>query len=269
MEQDIASGGRQPAFFIPHGGGPCFFMDDPRADWAPMADFLRSILPSLPERPKALLIISGHWEEPRFTVHAGKHPELLFDYYGFPPHTYQLRWDAPGAPELAARIKALLDDAGIETGVEKQRGWDHGVFVPMKVALPDADIPTVQLSLKAGLDPADHIAVGQALAPLRDEGVLIIGSGMSFHNMRARDGSGLALSHRFDDWLTDAVTGDPDHRAALLAGWEDGDAARFAHPREEHLLPLMVAAGAAGDDEAAQVFNGEVIGWAVSGYRFG
>lgn len=273
MSTETTNHFRQPSLYIPHGGGPCFFMEEGRdlpAMWKPMGDYLATIIASLPERPKALLIISGHWEESDFTVHAGEKPDLYYDYYGFPEHTYHLRWDAPGAPDLALRVKTLLEGAGIKTGVETERGWDHGVFIPMMVTLPSADIPTVQLSLRADLDPAAHVAMGKALEPLRDEGVLIIGSGMSFHNMRVRDGSGVEQAREFDAWLTDAVSdADPDQRNARLADWENGPYARFAHPREEHLIPLMVAAGAAGQDRGARVFYDEVIGWAVSGYRFG
>lgn len=265
-----AASARQPVLYIPHGGGPCFFMDDPEGMWTSMEDFLRSIRSSLPQTPKAVLVVSGHWEEPRFTVHAGEKPGLFYDYYNFPEHTYRLRWDAPGAPDVARRALALLEDAGIGAGIETDRGWDHGVFVPMKVAWPEADIPTTQLSLRADLDPAAHVLAGKALQPLRDEGVLIVGSGMSFHNMRAREGSGMARARQFDDWLTDAVTSaDTARRDRLLTHWADGTEAHYAHPREEHLIPLMVAAGAAGADKGMRVYNGDVIGWRVSGYRFG
>jgi aromatic ring-opening dioxygenase catalytic subunit (LigB family) len=264
---------RQPTFYIPHGGGPCFFMDDGRGPpdmWAKMAGFLADLIPSLPERPKAILIVSGHWEEPRFTVHDGAQPPLLYDYYGFPEHTYRLRWDAPGAPDIAARAAALLEEAGFDTGHEEARGWDHGVFIPMKVAVPHADIPTAQLSLRAGLDPDQHIAAGRALAPLRDEGVLILGSGMSFHNLRVRGPQVTPYAEAFDAGLTGAVTEpDPARRAERIADWASLPNARLAHPREEHLLPLMVAAGAGGDDPARHVFQDEVLGWTISGYRFG
>jgi 4,5-DOPA dioxygenase extradiol len=264
---------RQPSLFIPHGGGPCFFLNPDGscpAMWQPMRDYLASILPSLPEKPRAILIVSGHWEEADFTVHTGSNPGLLFDYSGFPEHTYHLRWDAPGAPDLALRVKALLEEAGFATQENATRGWDHGVFVPMKVVAPDADIPTMQLSLRADLDPATHIRAGQALASLREEGVLIVGSGMSFHNMRARDGSAQARADTFDDALSAAVT-DPDaeRRRARLAEWASLPEARYAHPREEHLLPLMVALGAGSDDSATHDFRGHVIGWTVSAFRFG
>lgn len=235
-----------------------------------MRDYLASILSSLPEKPKAILIVSGHWEESDFTIHTGAQPELLFDYYGFPDHTYLLEWDAPGAPAVAQRAKALLEEADFTVGENDTRGWDHGVFVPLKVAVPDADIPTVQLSLRKDLDPAAHIRAGQALAPLRDEGVLIVGSGMSFHNMRSLGHDVTAQADRFDDALTAAVTDpDPAQRRARVADWAGLPQARFAHPREEHLIPLMVALGAGGDDAATHDLRDRVIGWTVSAYRFG
>lgn len=262
-----------PSIFLPHGGGPCFFMNlggptDPM--WRPMESYLRDLVASLPERPKTILLVSGHWEEERFTVHTGERPALLFDYYGFPAHTYELRWDTLGAPDVARRAAALLEAAGFPTAEEAERGWDHGVFIPMKVAVPDADIPLVQLSLRHDLDPADHIRAGRALAPLRDEGVLIVGSGMSFHNMRARGPEVTPPADVWDDALTDAVTDpDPAARADRVAHWDSLANARFAHPREEHLLPLMVALGAGGDDPAVRDHRSHVLGWTVSGYRFG
>jgi aromatic ring-opening dioxygenase catalytic subunit (LigB family) len=246
--------------------------DTPSSDpiWHPMQAYLAGLVAGLPERPRAILLVSGHWEAPAFTVHLGARPGLLFDYYGFPPHTYHLRWDAPGAPDVAARAAALLAGAGFATAQERDRGWDHGVFIPMKVAVPAADIPLAQLSLRHDLDPADHIRAGRALAPLRDEGVLIVGSGMSFHNLRARGPEVTAPSAAWDEALADAVTdADPARRAARVAQWEKLPFARFAHPREEHLLPLMVALGAGGDDPAARDHRSVVLGWTVSGYRFG
>jgi 4,5-DOPA dioxygenase extradiol len=264
---------KQPTLFIPHGGGPCFFMNqnapcDPM--WRPMEAYLKTIIADLPERPSAILIVSGHWEEPKFTLQVGKHPALMFDYHGFPAHTYDLRFDAPGAPDIARAAAALLNDAGFATAEDAARGWDHGVFIPLLVALPDADIPIVQLSLRADLDPGSHIAVGRALARLRDRGVLIIGSGMSFHNMGVRGGQATAPADQWDAALTAAITNpDPQARAALLGDWTALPNARFAHPREEHLLPLMVALGAGQDDAAVQAYHDHVLGWAISAYRFG
>jgi aromatic ring-opening dioxygenase catalytic subunit (LigB family) len=262
-----------PTLFVPHGGGPCFFMDPaggpPDPMWQPMQAYLAGLIASLPERPRAILMVSGHWEEAQATVHTGEHPPLLFDYYGFPGHTYRLRWDAPGAPDVALRARALLESAGFPAGEERERGWDHGVFVPMMVAVPGGDIPLAQLSLRQDLDPAAHIAIGRALAPLRDEGVLIIGSGMSFHNLRVRGAAATGPADAWDAALTAAVTDpDPARRAERVADWASLPHARFAHPREEHLLPLMVALGAGGEDAARLDWRGEVLGWAVSGYRF-
>ncbi len=245
---------------------------NPHSDpmWWPMQDYLAGLIDSLPERPKAILLVSGHWEEAAFTVHSGERPGLLFDYYGFPPHTYQLRWDAPGSPELAHRVASLLKDARFAAEEDGERGWDHGVFIPMKVAVPDADIPLVQLSLRHDLDPAAHIAAGRALSALRDEGVLIVGSGMSFHNLRVRGPAATEPSSEWDAALEHAVTDpDPDQRARRVAGWAELPHARFAHPREEHLLPLMVALGAGGDDPANLDHRSEAMGWTVSAYRFG
>lgn len=262
-----------PSLFVPHGGGPCFFLNPgaaPDPMWRPMEAYLAGVIATLPERPRAILMISGHWEEAVPTVHVGERPALLFDYYGFPEHTYRLKWDAAGAPDVARRAAALLGNAGFTTAETDTRGWDHGVFVPMMVAVPDADIPLVQLSLRADLDPAAHIAMGCALAPLRDENVLIVGSGMSFHNMRARGSQVTPVAAEWDAALTAAVTdADPAARAARVAAWRTLPHAAFAHPREEHLLPLMVALGAGGDGPAICDYRDEVIGWVVSGYRFG
>jgi aromatic ring-opening dioxygenase catalytic subunit (LigB family) len=263
-----------PTLYIPHGGGPCFFMDWSPADmWDEMGAYLKRLPADVGDRPKALLIVSAHWEEAEFTVQAKPSPGLLFDYYGFPPHTYELSWPAPGAPDLAARVQQLAAEAGITVRADNQRDFDHGVFIPMLLAWPQADIPTIQLSLKAGLDPAEHLALGRALTPLRDEGVLIIGSGMSYHNLRRlmqRDMNGdmRHASHDFDLWLQKAVQGD---RNALLR-WAEAPNARLCHPREEHLLPLMVAAGAGGDDTARMTYHEDSLGptgAAISAFQFG
>ena len=263
-----------PTLFIPHDGGPCFFIDPhggaPDPMWRPMQAYLAGLLDGLPERPTAILLVSGHWEEAAVTVHVGDGQPLLYDYHGFPEHTYRLRYDAPGAPAVARRAASLLNAAGVATAEEARRGWDHGVFIPLKVVAPAADIPVVQVSLRADLSPADHIAIGRALAPLRDDGVLIVGSGMSFHNLRVRGPAATAPSEEWDAALTAAVTdADPARRAARVAAWESLPHARFAHPREEHLLPLMVALGAGGDDAAICDYRDRVMGWTVSGYRFG
>lgn len=263
---------RLPVVFLPHGGGPWPFVDvgfGDRAELDELASYLRSLSALPPVKPKALLVISAHWEEPVPTVMTGERPPLLYDYYGFPPESYTLTWPAPGEPQLAARVRALLEGAGLSTASDAKRGFDHGTFVPLKLTYPEADIPAVQLSLKRGLDPAEHIAMGRALAPLRDEGVFIVGSGMSYHNLRAFGPAGRAPSAAFDAWLGETIALAPDAREARLAQWSKAPAARQAHPREEHLLPLMVIAGAAGGDPGRTAYNGTLLGLRLSAYHFG
>ncbi len=258
---------RQPSLYIPHGGGPCFFMDDPAGTWTGMETFLKELPGRLPEPPRAILIVSGHWESEGFLFGAHPRPELIFDYYGFPPHTYQLSWPAPGDPALAERAAGLLRAAGYATGTDPDRGIDHGVFVPLKVAFPDADVPVVEMSLDQGLDPMLAWSAGRALRPLRDEGVLILGAGMSFHNLPAyRRPQASEPSIAFDDWLADAIA-EPEGRGERLAGWVNAPAARFAHPREEHLLPLMVAAGAS-KGPGRRVYGEMVMDTMISGFEF-
>lgn len=267
-----ASSPRQPAIFLPHGGGPCFFMDwtwGPADTWEATRHFLESIQPSLPEPPKALLVISGHWEEAAFTAGSATSPQLIYDYSGFPAHTYQLSWSAPGDPTLASHVADLLREAGLPAATNPKRGYDHGVFVPLKVVFPEAQIPVVTLSLDHSLDPALHIAAGHALAALRDQGVLIIASGMSFHNLRGYFQAQTAeRSRAFDAWLTRTVESPAKERNPLLEKWRSAPFAAFSHPREEHLVPLMVAAGAGGDEPGKRVFTDEPMGAQISAYRF-
>ncbi|MDD9708036.1 class III extradiol ring-cleavage dioxygenase [Seohaeicola sp. 4SK31] len=268
---------RQPTLLIPHGGGPCFFMDwNPPDEWDRHRQFLQDLPGTLPERPRALLVISGHWEEPAFTMQTNPAPPLLFDYGGFPPQTYELTWPAPGDPALAERVHDLIRAAGLPAAKDAERGFDHGVFVPLKVAFPEADIPCVQLSVASDLDPGRHIALGQALAPLRDEGVLILGSGNTYHNMGVMMRSlrcgprGDIVGGAFDAWLTEAMTcPDPEDRNRRLTHWSDAPGGRDAHPREEHLIPLHVVAGAAGDDIGRKTLEDHVLGAIESAFRFG
>ena len=262
-----------PVLYIPHGGGPCFFMDwtmGPPDTWHRMAEWLRHVPDLVGATPKAVLVISGHWEEEPVAATSHPSPPLLYDYYGFPEHTYQLKYPAPGSTSLADRVGELLTEAGFAVKKDAARGFDHGVFIPFKLIYPHADIPVVQLSLRAGLDAEDHIRIGRALAPLRGEGVLIVGSGMSFHNLRAFGPAAGPVSDQFDEWLTNAVCApDPQRRDANLAAWTQAPGARLAHPREEHLLPLMVAAGAAGNEQGRKLFQDRVMGVTVSAFGFG
>ena len=264
---------RMPTWFVPHGGGPCFFMEwNPPHAWNRMGDFLKSLAATLPQRPKAILMVSAHWLESSFDLTSAANPELIYDYYGFPRHTYELKYPAPGEPRLAARIADLLGQAGLPSKVNPNRGFDHGMFIPLMLMFPDADIPVVQLSLNSNLDPQVHLQLGQALTTLRDEGVLIVGSGMSFHNMRGYGDPRFGpISDEFDTWLTCAVQAEPEQRRQALIDWAQAPSARMSHPprAEEHLLPLMVVAGAASADKGQRVFSDRVMETTLSAYSFG
>ena len=272
----MADAKKLPAIYLPHGGGPWNVMEDAFGD-GPGHERLRSYLVSLGEaykdRIEAILVISAHWEEPVPTLHFGAKPGMLYDYGGFPDFTYHLSWPAPGSPEVAARARNLLEAAGIPTAKESERGYDHGTFVPMMVAFPEAKIPVAQLSLVEGLDPGRHFEVGRALESLRSEGVLIVGSGMSYHNMRGFFSGGPAVadaSRRFDDWLAEAVAvEDPEERRRSLELWRRAPAAADCHPRSEHLVPLFVVAGAAGGDRGRRDFSSSLIGARISSHVFG
>lgn len=268
-----SSATRLPTMYLPHGAGPCFFMDwTPPDTWQRMGDYLRGLAATLPQRPRGIVLVSAHWLADAFTVTGNPQPDLIYDYSGFPAHTYALDYPAPGNPMLAADVVARLQAAGLPAAVDVQRGVDHGVFIPMKLVVPDADIPIVQLSLSTTLDPGLHLRAGAALADLRDAGIWIIGSGMSFHNMRGYGNPAFApVSDTFDQWLTEAVQAEPARRHALLRNWETAPAARLSHPprAEEHLLPLHVIAGAAGDDSGRKTFSDRVLHTTISAFAFG
>jgi aromatic ring-opening dioxygenase catalytic subunit (LigB family) len=262
---------RQPTFFLSHGGGPWPFMDgDYRRAHAQLEASLQALPATLPARPKAILMVSAHWEEAAFTVMTSPAPGMLYDYGGFPPHTYEVVYPAPGDPALAERVVALIQAGGLPAARDERRGFDHGAFCTLVPMFPKADVPVVQLSLKLGLDPAEHLALGRALAPLRDEGVLILGSGFSFHNLRLYNDGGREPSAAFDAWLQAALPA-PQGRDDRLQAWASAPAARLAHPRAEHLLPLMVAAGAAEGDAASCSYHetGFLGGVTASSFRFG
>jgi aromatic ring-opening dioxygenase catalytic subunit (LigB family) len=241
-----------------------------------MFDTLEASLKDLPRqvggKPKAVLSVSGHWEEREPAVMSGAHPPMVYDYGGFPEHTYHIRYPAPGSPEVAARVQALLQSAGFPARLDPARGFDHGTFAPLAAIFPEADVPVLQLSLRRDLDPAAHLAMGRALAPLRKEGVLILGSGLSYHNLRMMGPAAADPSRRFDAWLRETLLAStPEERTRRLIGWSQAPAARAAHPREDHLIPLMVAVGAAEGEGGTLVYHedGFMGGVTASSFRFG
>jgi aromatic ring-opening dioxygenase catalytic subunit (LigB family) len=262
-----------PTYFISHGGGPWPWMKEQMNG---AYDRLEASLAAMPQQigtlPAAVLMVSGHWEESEFTVMTTAEPPMIYDYSGFPAHTYRVSYAAPGSPQTAARVRELIAGAGIALRSDAERGFDHGTFSPLAVIYPRADVPVLQLSIKHGYDPEAHLAVGRALAPLRDEGVLIVGSGLSYHNLRAFGPQAKDTSSAFDAWLEQTlVHSPPAERSARLRAWAAAPAARQAHPREDHLLPLMVALGAAEDEPATRVYHEDAFfgGIAVSSFMFG
>lgn len=266
MMRDNASS--MPVLFVPHGGGPMPLLND--VNHQQLRAFLTSVTAQIPT-PKAILLITAHWEEPVVTLSSSPEPGMLYDYYGFPAEAYQFIYSAPGEPALAKQIAAMLGEQGITARLDSERAFDHGTFVPLKLMYPQANIPVVQMSLVQHFDPKTHIAIGEALAPLREQGILIVGSGMSFHNMHAFFSKDPRVLHRnaeFDHWLTDSLTGDGVDTMTRLIQWQSAPAARFSHPREEHLLPLHVCFGAAHRNtiRAARNFNCVLLNTLISGY---
>lgn len=262
-----------PIVFVPHGGGPLPLMND--AEHLPLIEFMRELHRFIPA-PRAILIISAHWEEPNARVSAAAAPAMIFDYSGFPTAAYEYTYPAPGAPALASEVVDLLNAAGLNSELDLQRGFDHGTFVPLMLMYPDAKVPVVQLSLVNSLEAGVQIALGKAIAPLREQGVLIVGSGMSFHNMRAFFGGEAnvaARSKQFDNWLSHCLT-EPaltnKEREHLLLHWKAAPESQFSHPREEHLLPLMVCFGAASPREtpAQKIFSGRLFKAEISGFMW-
>lgn len=245
---------------------------DPADAWHKMAAFLKGLASTLPRQPSAIVMVSAHWLEPNISVTSAQQPELIYDYYGFPPHTYTLSYPAPGAPQLAADLARLLEQSSISARLDVRRGFDHGMFIPLMLMFPTANVPVVQVSLRCDLDALAHLQLGAALEPLRQHDVLIVGSGMSFHNMRGYGDPRFGpISDEFDAWLTATVEAQPAQRHQALVDWAQAPSARLCHPprAEEHLLPLMVAAGAAGDDLGRCVFSDRVMETTLSSYRFG
>lgn len=235
--------------YFSHGGGPLPLLGD--SSHQAMIDFMQNLSKEIP-RPDAILVISAHWEERVPTLLGAPNPPLYYDYYGFPQEAYDLTYPLPGNPALNRTLAKLFGEAELPYGIDPQRGFDHGVFIPLMMMYPEADIPTAQLSLVQGLDPALHLQLGRILQGLDDLNLLVIGSGFSFHNLNAffnPNGDGAdPKNEAFQDWLIDTCTADiaPSEREERLTDWEKAPYARYCHPREEHLMPLQVCAGLAG-----------------------
>jgi 4,5-DOPA dioxygenase extradiol len=229
-----------------------------------MVAFMRQ-LPSRLRRPEAILVISAHWEEDNATLLGAQSPAMFYDYYGFPDEAYEITYPAPGSPDLAHKIAELLNKNNIPTQIDPQRGFDHGLFIPLKLMYPRADIPALQLSLVRGLNPMAHIELGRALRTFMHENILVIGSGFSFHNMQAFSWHGENMpdpaNDSFQNWLIDVCTGKilQSEREQCLIDWHKAPSARYCHPREEHLLPLHVCLGMA-NNSATVIFDDYILG---------
>lgn len=255
--------------YLSHGGGPLPLIND--KDHLDLVKTLKKIS-KLIKKPSAIIVISAHWEENRPTVLATASPSLLYDYYGFPESTYHIKYPLLGHPELAQQLANELGNKNLLTKLEQQRGFDHGVFVPLKIMYPDADIPCVQLSLMNSLNPSDHIKMGEALANLKQENLLIIGSGFSFHNMSAffapNDANSRDKNEQFEHWLIDTMSNKKmieTERESKIKQWTKAPFARYCHPREEHLLPLHVCYGAT-KRACETVFTVNILGKKASMY---
>jgi 4,5-DOPA dioxygenase extradiol len=242
---------RTPSLFVSHGA-PSLALED-----GPSRDFLASLGTRL-GKPRAIVCVSAHWETPAVNVGLAAHPETIHDFYGFPPELYRLRYPAAGDPALGRRVLQLLPDAGIPSAGDETRGFDHGVWSPLILIYPGADIPVVEISVQSRLDAGHHLKVGRALAPLRDEGVLIMGSGSTTHNLReigrtGPDGGPPGFYAAFEKWVCDAVT---EGRTKDLEAFERlAPYAQRNHPTPEHFLPLFAPLGAAGDGARGEVLN--------------
>lgn len=265
-------GTRLPTYFVSHGGGPWPYMQGEfRRRYDQLEASLKAIRKELGDAPRAVLVVTAHWETPDFAVSASAAPGMVYDYGGFPEEMYRIRYPAPGDPALAGRVADMLQAGGVASQRDAQRGYDHGTFSILAAMFPEADVPVVQLSVRQDFDPAAHLEAGRLLAPLRDEGILIVGSGLSYHNLRRFGPAAQAPSQAFDAWLQQTLTGSSqEERQRRLVDWEAAPAARIAHPTEDHLLPLMVAVGAAGADAGTLAYHeAGFMGATVSSFRFG
>lgn len=265
----VSNSSSNSAVFISHGGGPLPLLGDTAHQ--EMVANLKKIT-TLINKPDAIIVVSAHWEESIPTITSAANPSLIYDYSGFPAESYEIEYPAEGHPELAHKVYETLKRNGFETALDNQRGFDHGLFVPLKLMYPEANIPCIQISLLNSLDPAKHIKIGEALSNLKEENILILGSGFSFHNMRAFFSSNTEqsqfMNEAFENWLiktcSSQKTGETE-RTRKLIEWEKAPSARYCHPREEHLLPLHVCYGFA-KHAANEVFEFEILGIKASAY---
>jgi aromatic ring-opening dioxygenase catalytic subunit (LigB family) len=269
----MGSSSKMPVYFLSHGGGPWPWMrQEMPGVWDKLDESLKAIPSSLISKPQAILVITSHWREKEFVISSSARPPMIYDFGGFPSHTYRVQYPALGSPELARRIFELVNSAGLPVRLDAERGFDHGTYTIAYPMYPNADIPLVQLSIQKRFDPLLHIRLGRALNNLRSEGVLILGSGLSFHNLGLFGEEARLPSQEFDRWLQDTVLNQTgEARLGSLINWSTAPSARIAHPREDHLIPLMVAVGAAETEAAQLIYHEKEIfgGWTVSGFRFG
>ena len=262
---------KQPVVYLPHGGGPLPILG--HHGHQHLISFLTQFGLNTP-KPDAIVVVSAHWESHCVSVTSHPQPTLIYDYYGFPPEAYAVSYPVPGAPNLAQEISKALHLAGIESQLDCDRGIDHGVFIPLMLAFPKADVPCIQLSLKAGLHAEEHIAIGEVIRTLSlpQRNILILGSGFSFHNMAAfghNDDNANHANEAFQSWLMSTCTSNDVNETKLrLIDWQSAPSARFCHPREEHLIPLHVCFGAASETPAKVIFDNEVIGKRVLGFAW-
>lgn len=262
---------KMPTYFISHGGGPWPWVPNMRAQFSNLERSLNKMVTDLAEKPTAILMISGHWEEESVAIMASPNPPMVYDYTGFPPETYEVVYSAPGAPKLAQKAQDLLAEARITAHLNHTQGFDHGTFAPLEIMYPAAEVPVFQISLLKNYDPSAHFAMGRALASLRDEGVMIIGSGLSYHNLGLMGPKAKEPSQAFDAWLRDTLALAPAERTDALTHWTNAPFARVCHPQEDHFIPLMVALGAAENEPATLIYHEDNFlgGVTASSFQFG
>ncbi|QSX08235.1 dioxygenase [Alkalibacter rhizosphaerae] len=259
---------RGTILYFSHGGGPLPILGDPSHQ--KMVDFMKD-LPRQIHEPEVMVVFSAHWEEAPLHVQSGGQPPLVYDYYGFPKESYDLEYPCKGRPALAEKIVGLLEENGIQAIADPARPYDHGSYIPLTLMYPDAHIPVLQISLHHSLDPLMHLNLGRALRPLMDESILFIGSGFSFHNTGAFDIAGLEKEDEQNNAFQDAITRLCCEKVEEAEKWERWTHwtklpyARYCHPREEHLLPLLVCAGMASEP-ATKIFDDYILGKRATGF---